>query len=198
MALYAALAAVAAGYQAAIMAPTEILATQHYHNVEKYLVGSRVRWALLVGGLSAAERKKVLRRIRFGDAGIIIGTHALIQQDVAFARLGLVVVDEQHKFGVLQRAEVKWQAAADNPKLQPHYLVMTATPIPRTLALTVFGDLGRTTSSAGNWPPAARRSSCIRWSRRTRPWSFGRPPKRPSAWRRRCSPSSRSASSTAA
>jgi len=151
VALYAALAAVAAGYQAVIMAPTEILATQHYHNVEKYLVGSRVRWALLVGGLAAAARKKVLRRIRFGDADIIIGTHALIQQDVAFARLGLVVVDEQHKFGVLQRAEVKWQPAADNPNLQPHYLVMTATPIPRTLALTVFGDLD--VSTIDEMPP---------------------------------------------
>ncbi len=151
VALYAALAAVAQGYQAAIMAPTEILATQHHHNVEKYLVGSRVRWALLVGGLAAAERKKVLRRIRSGEADIIIGTHALIQQDVAFARLGLVVVDEQHKFGVLQRAEVKWQPAADNPDLQPHYLVMTATPIPRTLALTVFGDLD--VSTIDQMPP---------------------------------------------
>ncbi len=141
VALYAALATVAAGYQAAIMAPTEILAAQHYQNVEKYLVGSRVRWALLVGGLKASERKKVLRRIRRGEADIIIGTHALIQQDVAMARLGLVVVDEQHKFGVLQRAEAKWQTAADDPELAPHYLVMTATPIPRTLALTVFGDL---------------------------------------------------------
>ena len=139
--LYAALATVAAGYQAAIMAPTEILAAQHYQNVEKYLVGSRVRWALLVGGLKASERKKVLRRIRRGEADIIIGTHALIQQDVTLARLGLVVVDEQHKFGVLQRAEAKWQTAADDPELEPHYLVMTATPIPRTLALTVFGDL---------------------------------------------------------
>jgi ATP-dependent DNA helicase RecG len=148
VALYAALSAVAAGYQAAIMAPTEILATQHFHNVEKYLVGSRVRWALLVGGLPAAERKKVLRRIRTGESDIILGTHALIQQDVAFARLGLVVVDEQHKFGVLQRAEVKWQPAADNPALQPHYLVMTATPIPRTLALTVFGDLDVSTIDA--------------------------------------------------
>ena len=141
VALYAALAAVAAGYQAAIMAPTEILATQHYHNVEKYLVGSRVRWALLVGGLRATERRRILRRIRAGDADIIVGTHALLEQDVTFSRLGLVVIDEQHKFGVLQRAEVKWQPAADNPNLQPHYLVMTATPIPRTLALTVFGDL---------------------------------------------------------
>ena len=148
VALYAALAAVAAGYQAVLMAPTEILATQHYHNVEKYLVGSRVKWALLVGGLSAADRKRTLRRIRMGDANIVVGTHALIQQDVAFSRLGLVVVDEQHKFGVLQRAEVKWQPAADNPNLQPHYLVMTATPIPRTLALTVFGDVDVSTIDA--------------------------------------------------
>ena len=151
VALYAALAAVAAGYQAAIMAPTEILATQHYHNVEKYLVGSRVRWALLVGGLRATERRRILRRIRAGDAGIIVGTHALLEQDVTFSRLGLVVIDEQHKFGVLQRAEVKWQPAADNPNLQPHYLVMTATPIPRTLALTVFGDLD--VSTIDEMPP---------------------------------------------
>ena len=141
VALYAALAAVAAGCQAAIMAPTEILATQHYQNVEKYLVGSRVRWALLVGGMSAPARRKVLRRIRRGAADIVVGTHALIQQDVTFARLGLVVIDEQHKFGVLQRAEAKWQPTADSSPLHPHYLVMTATPIPRTLALTVFGDL---------------------------------------------------------
>ena len=151
VALYAALAAVAAGYQAAIMAPTEILAAQHYQNVEKYLVGSRVRWALLVGGLRATERKKVLRRIRRGEADIVVGTHALIQQDVTFGRLGLVVVDEQHKFGVLQRAEAKWQTAADEPELQPHYLVMTATPIPRTLALTVFGDLD--VSTIDEMPP---------------------------------------------
>jgi ATP-dependent DNA helicase RecG len=151
VALYAALAAVAAGYQAAVMAPTEILATQHYHNVEKYLVGSRVRWALLVGGLGAAERRRRLRRIRTGDADIIVGTHALLEQDVTFSRLGLVVIDEQHKFGVLQRAEVKWQPAADNPNLAPHYLVMTATPIPRTLALTVFGDLD--VSTIDQMPP---------------------------------------------
>jgi len=148
VALYAALAAVAAGYQAAIMAPTEILAAQHYHNVEKYLVGSRVRWALLVGGMATEDRKKALRRIRRGDADIIVGTHALIQQDVTFAKLGLVVIDEQHKFGVLQRAEAKWQPTADESPLHPHYLVMTATPIPRTLALTVFGDLDVSTIDA--------------------------------------------------
>jgi ATP-dependent DNA helicase RecG len=151
VALYAALSAVAAGYQAALMAPTEILAAQHYHNVEKYLVGSRVKWALLVGGMTASERQRTVRRIRHGDADIIVGTHALIQQDVTFSRLGLVIVDEQHKFGVLQRAEAKWQPAADDPRLQPHYLVMTATPIPRTLALTVFGDLD--VSTIDQMPP---------------------------------------------
>jgi ATP-dependent DNA helicase RecG len=169
VALYAALAAVAAGYQAALMAPTEILAAQHIHNVETYLVGSRVRWALLVGGMKAADRRRTLRRIRMGEADIVVGTHALIQQDVAFDRLGLAVVDEQHKFGVLQRAEVKWQPAADNPRLQPHYLVMTATPIPRTLALTVFGDLdvstidemppGRTPVETRAVAPAGRRKA---------------------------------------
>ncbi|MBM4017963.1 MAG: ATP-dependent DNA helicase RecG [Planctomycetes bacterium] len=151
VALYAALAAVAAGYQAVLMAPTEILAAQHHHNVQIYLVGSRVRWALLVGGLPAAERRRTLRRIRHGDADIVIGTHALLQQDVSFSRLGLAVIDEQHKFGVLQRAGVKWQPAADNPDLAPHYLVMTATPIPRTLALTVFGDLD--VSTIDQMPP---------------------------------------------
>ncbi|MEA3367574.1 MAG: ATP-dependent DNA helicase RecG, partial [Planctomycetota bacterium] len=151
VALYAALAAVAAGYQAAIMAPTEILAVQHYQNVEKYLVGSRIRWALLVGGLAAGQRKKVLRRIRRGEADIVVGTHALIQQDVAYNRPGLVVVDEQHKFGVLQRAEAKWRTAEDQPDAEPHYLVMTATPIPRTLALTVFGDLD--VSTIDEMPP---------------------------------------------
>jgi len=161
VALYAALAVVAGGYQAAIMAPTEILATQHYRNVEKYLVGSRVRWALLVGGLGEAERRKVLRRIRRGEANIVVGTHALIQQDVAFHRLGLVVVDEQHKFGVLQRAEAKWQTAVEEPDLRPHYLVMTATPIPRTLALTVFGDLD---SSTIDQMPPGRTPIETRWA----------------------------------
>ena len=151
VALYAALATVAGGYQAAIMAPTEILATQHYQNVEKYLRGSRVRWALLVGGMPAAERRRALRLIRRGEADIVVGTHALIQQDVSYARLGLAVVDEQHKFGVLQRAEAKWRTAEDDPDLQPHYLVMTATPIPRTLALTVFGDLD--VSTIDQMPP---------------------------------------------
>ncbi len=162
VALYAALATVATGHQAAIMAPTEVLAAQHYRNVEKYLVGSRVRWALLVGGMAAAPRRKVLRRIRRGEADIVIGTHALIQQDVAFHRLGLVVVDEQHKFGVLQRAEAKWHPTEAGTELRPHYLVMTATPIPRTLALTVFGDLD--ISTIDEMPPG-RTPIDTRWVR---------------------------------
>ncbi|NIA20421.1 MAG: ATP-dependent DNA helicase RecG [Anaerolineaceae bacterium] len=141
VALYGILAAVAAGYQATIMTPTEILTEQHFRSVERFLVGSRVRWLLLTGSLTANRRKKALARIREGQADIVVGTQALIQQDVTFEKLGFVVVDEQHKFGVLQRAESRWRNADSERPMRPHYLVMTATPIPRTLALTVFGDL---------------------------------------------------------
>ncbi len=140
VALYGVLAAVAAKCQAAIMTPTEILTEQHFNSIKTYLVDSKVRWQLLTGSIKPAERARALRRIERGEVDIVIGTHALIQQDVTFNRLGFVVVDEQHKFGVLQRAESRWRNAAHEP-LRPHYLVMTATPIPRTLALTVFGDL---------------------------------------------------------
>lgn len=139
VALYAALVAVAHRFQAAIMAPTELLAEQHFRAVGRYLANSRVRFKLLVGGLPARERADALRRIEAGDLDIVVGTHALIQQDVRFARLGLVIVDEQHRFGVRQRADIRSKGPA------PHYLVMTATPIPRTLAMTVFGDLDVTT-----------------------------------------------------
>ena len=135
VALYAALLAVARGKQAAIMAPTEILASQHCRKVEDYLAGSKVRSALLVGGQGAEERKTILDGLAAGEIDIAIGTHALIGEDVRFAKLALVVVDEQHKFGVRQRSSFRSKGFA------PHYLVMTATPIPRTLALTVFGDL---------------------------------------------------------
>ena len=141
IALYGVLAAVAAGYQAAIMTPTEILTEQHFQSIEKYLLGSRVRWLLLTGSLTARQRKEALERIRTGEVDIVIGTQALIQQDVAFKNLGFIVVDEQHRFGVLQRAESRWRNTETDKPLRPHYLVMTATPIPRTLALTVFGDL---------------------------------------------------------
>ncbi|MFH1419252.1 MAG: ATP-dependent DNA helicase RecG [Planctomycetota bacterium] len=139
VALYAALATVANRCQVALMAPTELLAEQHYRSITQYLKGSRVRHALLVGGLRAAKRREILAGIAGGALDIVVGTHALIQKDVRFDRLGLVVVDEQHRFGVRQRATIRSKGPA------PHYLVMTATPIPRTLAMTVFGDLDVTT-----------------------------------------------------
>lgn len=145
VALYAALTAIASKHQAAIMAPSELLAQQHFRNVQQYLAGSRVRSVLLTGALTKKERTEALRKIRASEIDLIIGTQAVIQKDVAFARLALVVVDEQHKFGVLQRAQFRTKG------LQPHYLVMTATPIPRTLALTVFGDLDVTLIKQG--PP---------------------------------------------
>jgi len=139
VAAYAILAAIANRHQAALMAPTEILAEQHYRTLESLLEGSRVRMLLLLGGAPAAERKARLAAIAEGRVDLVVGTHALIQRDVEFARLGLVVVDEQHKFGVLQRAALRWKGP------RPDVLVMTATPIPRTLALTVFGDLDLST-----------------------------------------------------
>ncbi len=135
VALYAALQTVAGGKQAAIMAPTEILAAQHHGKIVDYLEGSQVRTALLVGQQRAAKRKATLAALASGEIGIVVGTHALISETVRFARLALVVVDEQHKFGVRQRTRLSGKGFA------PHYLVMTATPIPRTLAMTVFGDL---------------------------------------------------------
>jgi len=135
VALYAALLAVARGKQAAIMAPTEILASQHFQKVRDYLAGSRVRTAMLVGGQGPRRRNEVLGGLRGGRIDIVVGTHALISEGVEFSDLALVVVDEQHKFGVRQRTTIRGKGFA------PHYLVMTATPIPRTLAMTVFGDL---------------------------------------------------------
>ena len=134
VALYAALLAVANKAQAAIMAPTEILAQQHFLSMERYLRDSQVRRVLLVGGLVGKRRQKVLTDIREGRMDIVVGTVALLQEDVEFAGLGLVVIDEQHKFGVEQKSRIRKQAT-------PHTLVMTATPIPRTLAMTAFGDL---------------------------------------------------------
>ena len=145
VALHAVLLAVANGTQAAIMAPTEILAEQHFERIEKYLAGSRVRRVLLTGGLTGKARTELLAKISDGQVDIVVGTQALLEKDVLFNRLGLVVVDEQHKFGVRQRARVRAKATA------PHCLVMTATPIPRTLALTVFGDLD--VSILDDFPP---------------------------------------------
>ncbi|MEX2140863.1 MAG: ATP-dependent DNA helicase RecG [Pirellulales bacterium] len=135
VAVYALLVAVAHGHQAAIMAPTEVLARQHFRTLGALLAQSHVRTALLTGGLSAKERQQTLDAIARGEIDVVIGTQAIISGGVQFSRLALVVIDEQHKFGVRQRATLK-QAGAD-----PHYLVMTATPIPRTIAMTVYGDL---------------------------------------------------------
>ena len=134
VALYAALLAVANKQQVAIMAPTEILAGQHFLSIERYLKNSKVRRILITGGLTGKKRKEILERISSGRMDIVIGTVALLQKDIEFHKFGLAVIDEQHKFGVHQRLLLRKQAT-------PHCLVMTATPIPRTLAMTAFGDL---------------------------------------------------------
>jgi ATP-dependent DNA helicase RecG len=135
VALLAALVAMENGLQVAFMAPTEILAEQHFFNIAKLLRDSRFRVALLTGSTGSAARKRQLAEIEAGTIPLIVGTHALVQGDVRFKQLGLVVIDEQHRFGVLQRATLRAKG------LHPDVLVMTATPIPRTLALTLYGDL---------------------------------------------------------
>jgi ATP-dependent DNA helicase RecG len=135
VAAYALLVTVANKHQAVLMAPTEVLALQHWTTFEEYLAQSRVRRLLLTGALTPKERRNALAAIQAGEIDLVVGTQALVQEDVQFAKLGLVVIDEQHKFGVNQRARMKRMG------IDPHYLVMTATPIPRTMALTVFGDL---------------------------------------------------------
>jgi len=135
VAAYAMLAAVANKLQAALLAPTAILAEQHLRTLTRYLEGSKVRLAALTGGGSAAERREARRAVAQGDVDLVVGTHALLEEDVRFARLGLVVVDEQHKFGVTQRSALRRKG------LSPDLLVMSATPIPRTLTMTLFGDL---------------------------------------------------------
>jgi len=135
VAVQAALLAMANGYQVALMAPTEILATQHYLSVRELLGPLPYTVDLLIAGRTASDKKELKTRIARGEIHIVVGTHALIEQDVEFSKLGLVVVDEQHRFGVLQR----YQLIRKGP--QPDVLVMTATPIPRTLALTLYGDL---------------------------------------------------------
>jgi ATP-dependent DNA helicase RecG len=134
VALYAALLAVANKMQVAIMAPTEILASQHFISMERYLKKSDVKRVLITGGLTGKKRIELLDNIKQGKIHIVVGTVALLQSDIEFQNLGLVVIDEQHKFGVHQRAQLRKQTT-------PHCLVMTATPIPRTLAMTAFGDL---------------------------------------------------------
>ena len=136
VAVLSCLLAIGNGYQSCIMAPTEVLAQQHYSNIQKYLAPTGVRCALLTGSTGAKARREIFESLANGDIGLIVGTHALLEDKVVFKNLGLAVIDEQHRFGVDQRAKL-W---AKN-SLPPHVLVMTATPIPRTLAMTVYGDL---------------------------------------------------------
>ena len=125
------------GFQSCIMAPTEVLSQQHYANVSRYLEGTGVRCALLTGSSTAKERREIHAGLEDGSIAVLIGTHALIEDDVRFRALGLAIIDEQHRFGVDQRSKL-W---AKGPGVPPHVLVMTATPIPRTLAMTLYGDL---------------------------------------------------------
>jgi ATP-dependent DNA helicase RecG len=166
VAVYAMLAAVARGCQAALMAPTEVLARQHAQTLDRLLASSQVRRGLLVGGLAAKERAELLRRIAAGEVDLVVGTQAIVQEGVQFARLALVVIDEQHKFGVRQRATLK-QAGLD-----PHYLVMTATPIPRTVTMTLFGDLD--VSTLRDAPPGRQKvhTYLVREPDRGRWWDF--------------------------
>ncbi len=166
VAVYAMLLAVAHGHQAALMAPTEVLARQHALTLRRLLTGSQVRQTLLTGGLSGKERADAMEKIASGGVDLIVGTHAIIQEGVVFHRLGLVVIDEQHKFGVRQRATLRQVG------LDPHYLVMTATPIPRTVTMTLFGDLD--VSVLADSPPGRQKvhTYLTPESERPRWWKF--------------------------
>ena len=138
VAVLTALIALGNGYQACIMAPTEVLAQQHFKNIQKFLDPTGVRSALLTGSSRTKERREIHQGLEDGSIGIIVGTHALLEDVVVFRNLGLAIIDEQHRFGVEQRARLWKKSSAGVP---PHVLVMTATPIPRTLAMTLYGDL---------------------------------------------------------
>ena len=154
VAALAAARAIDAGWQCALMAPTEILAEQHFNKLVQWLQPLGITVAWLTGSRKGKARKAMLEKIASGEAGLVVGTHAVIQDDVVFARLGLAVVDEQHRFGVAQRLELRHKLvetetsvphASAPPRLEPHLLTMSATPIPRTLAMTYFADLAVST-----------------------------------------------------
>ena len=138
IALMAAVLAADNGYQTCLMAPTEVLARQHFGNISKYLAGTGVECAILTGSSTAKERRSIHQGLQDGSIGLIVGTHALLEDKVLFRNLGLAIIDEQHRFGVDQRSKL-WNKRSDGSL--PHILVMTATPIPRTLAMTLYGDL---------------------------------------------------------
>lgn len=158
--------AVKNGFQAAMMAPTELLAQQHYQSLTKLFEKSGINLALLTGSSTAAEKKKIKKQLAEGEMDFVIGTHALLQADVSFQRLGLVITDEQHRFGVAQRAAL---TAKGN---HPHMLVMSATPIPRTLAMIIYGDLDL--SVLDELPPGRLpvKTYAVRSGKRKRVYSF--------------------------
>jgi len=171
VAVLTALIAVGNGYQACIMAPTEVLARQHFINISKYLAPTGVRCALLTGSSKTSERRDIHSGLADGSIGILVGTHALIEDTVVFANLGLAIIDEQHRFGVEQRSKLWAKARTDVP---PHVLVMTATPIPRTLAMTLYGDLD--VSVIDEMPPGRKpvQTMLIGENRRQALWKFMR------------------------
>lgn len=168
VAAYAAWLAAGAGYQSALMAPTEVLAEQHWRSLSALLEPAGVRVGLLTGSITPAGKKKVRQALAAGEIDLIIGTHALLSQGVEFARLGLMVADEQHRFGVAQRAALA--AKGDSP----HVLVMSATPIPRTLALIIYGDLD--VSVIDELPPGRTpvETYVVREDKRSRMYNFVR------------------------
>ncbi len=202
VAVLSCLMAIGNGYQACIMAPTEVLAQQHYANIQKYLKPTSVRCALLTGSTTAKERRGIHAGLEDGSIGIIVGTHALLEDNVIFKKLGLAVIDEQHRFGVDQRAKLwakgplmprgsgAWAPDRDSDypaiplegaqgvkapsgqNVPPHILVMTATPIPRTLAMTLYGDLD--VSVIDEMPPGRKpvQTMCIGQNRRAAMYKF--------------------------
>ena len=206
VALLAAIVAMENGLQVAFMAPTEILAGQHFGNIARLLSSSRFRVDLLTGSTPGLQKHTLLAHIERGTTNLIVGTHALVQEEVSFHQLGLVVIDEQHRFGVAQRAALRAKG------LRPDVLLMTATPIPRTLALTDYSELD--VSKITDLPPGrkpvttlvkpesrrdeiyqsasrrarrgdGRRTSSIRWSRSRRRSISSRRPRWPTICRRK-------------
>ena len=169
VAVLSALIAVANGYQACLMAPTEVLAHQHFANITKYLAPTGVKAALLTGSTGVAARREIHAGLQDGSIGLIVGTHALIEDTVVFKALGLAIVDEQHRFGVDQRAKL-WSKGAGG--VAPHVLVMTATPIPRTLAMTLYGDLD--VSVIDEMPPGRKpvQTLCVGENKRIAMYNF--------------------------
>ena len=164
VAVLTALIAIGNGFQACIMAPTEVLAQQHFKNIQKFLAPTGVKSALLTGSTKTSERREVHQGLEDGSIGIIVGTHALIEDNVIFRNLGLAIIDEQHRFGVEQRSKLWRKSVCGAP---PHVLVMTATPIPRTLAMTLYGDLD--VSVIDEMPPGRKPVQTIHATESKRP-----------------------------